>query len=309
MTLFAAPGSTVEISVVNFPTGLTGTVRYRLLDNQGATTSGPTTSGISEYPSGSGLYTASLTVPSTAGEYTILWDTGTLGPGTTAAESLTVSYSAPSASAPSGDDLCTVADVRALIEADSGWTGRDTLIQALITDASRMIRSRKEREFVAVSSTTRRFCVPVGARIFDLAPYDLRTASAVSLHPESSSPVTLTANTDYIVRPVQPRYGVYTHIQFSNKLNWMGSDVSRSFGFAFLDITATWGFASVPGEAKDACAITVAAWMRRDMTAVAYNGALDIDTPQVGPLPASAYSLPLAALMKLDPFTRNASIL
>jgi len=307
MTIFATPGATVEASVVNFPTGLTGTVRYRLLDNVGATTSGPTTTGIGEYPAGSGFYSVAFTAPTTAGEYSILWDTGTLGPGTTAAEALSVSYSAPSASAPSGDDLCTVADVRVLLEFASGDTSRDTLIQALITDASRMIRSFKAREFVAVGSTTRRFCVPVGAGIFDLDPYDLRAASAIVLHPESSGPVTLTANTDYVTRPLPSRYGVYTHLQFSRQLSWTGSNVSREFGFAFLDITATWGFAAVPGEAKDACALTVAAWMRRDMTAVAYNGALDMDTPEIGPMPGSAFTLPLAAKMKLDPFTRGIS--
>lgn len=89
--IFCAPSATnVEATVTGMPTGLTGTIGVRVLDNQGVTTTARTTSGISEYPSGSGFYVALLTAPATAGIYTVLWDTGTLSPGTTASEDMTV---------------------------------------------------------------------------------------------------------------------------------------------------------------------------------------------------------------------------
>lgn len=304
MTIYAAPGATVEATVQGFPTGLAGTARYRVLDNAGATTSGPTTTGISEYPSGSGFYTVSFTAPTTAGAYSILWDTGTLGPTTSAAEDLIVSYSSPTAAAPSASDLCTVADVRTILEIASADTTRDTLIQDRITAASAMIKSYTEREFVAVASTTRRFAVPVTARVFDLAPFDLRSASAVSLHPETSSPVTLTANTDYMLAPVQPRFSVYTHLRFSSKQSLTGSQFARDFGLAYLDITATWGFASVPQEARDACIDCVIAWLRRDLSAVSYDG-ISVDGGMLGERPSSAFTIPLSARQKLDPFRRS----
>jgi hypothetical protein len=303
--LYAAPGASVEATVAGFPSGLAGTVRYRLLDNAGTTTSGPTTSGITEYPASSGFYAVTFTAPTTAGQYTILWDTGTLGPTTSAPETLIVSYSAATSAAPSGVDLCTVADIRTVLEIPSADTTRDTLIQDRITSASRMIQSYTEREFVAVASTTRRFIVPIGGIIIDLAPFDLRAATTVSLHPESASPTTLTANADYMLRPVQPRFSVYTHLGLSGRLHSAGSDVARYFGFSFLDITGTWGFASVPGEARDACIDCVVAWVRRDMSAMSFNGVLDTDPSQQGERPSSAFTLPYSARQKLDPFRRS----
>lgn len=305
MSIWEPPGASFEATVSNFATGLTGTARVRILDNVGATTFGPATAGIAEYPAGSGFYTVTLTAPTTAGQYTVLWDTGTLGPSTTAAEDLIVSYSAAAAGSPSGVDLCTVADVRTVLETPSTDTTRDTLTQDLITSASRMIQSYSEREFVATTVATRRFLVWPGQTIIDLAPFDCRTPTAVTLHPESSSPQTLTEYTDYVRRPVQPRFSVYTHLSLSYRLVFSASQVSRYFGFAFIDITGSWGFATVPGEARDACRDTVVAWLRRDMSAVSFNGMQSLDSSQAGERPTSAFTLPYSCRMKLDPFRRS----
>lgn len=202
-------------------------------------------------------------------------------------------------------DLCSLSDVRALMEFSSTDTSRDSLISDRITAASAMIRSYTEREFIAVSSTTRRFAVPVGASIFDLNPYDLRSASSVQLHPETSSPITLSANTDYMLLPVTPRYGVYTHLRFGARQPLTGSQFARDFDLAYIDITGTWGFASVPQEARDACIDCVVAWMRRDLSAVSFNGVIDTDQPTFGDRPSSAFTLPYSARQKLDPFRRS----
>ena len=90
-----APGSSFEARVEAFPTGLTGTVRVRLLNNTGGTTFGPTTAGIVEDPAGSGSYVVTLAAPTETGEFTVFWDTGTVSPTTTATEELIVSVIGP----------------------------------------------------------------------------------------------------------------------------------------------------------------------------------------------------------------------
>jgi hypothetical protein len=48
--------------------------------------------------------------------------------------------------------------------------------------------------------------------MLDLAPYDLRAATLVQLHPETTGPVTLVADRDYTTEPANPRDGVHTSL-------------------------------------------------------------------------------------------------
>lgn len=203
-------------------------------------------------------------------------------------------------------DLCTLSDVRLVLEYAAADTSRDALISDRITAASQMIRSYTERQFTAESAATKRFQVYPGQLIIDLAPWDLRSVTTMLLHPESDTPSTLNVNEAYVLRPVQPRYGVYTHINLSNRLLLGGSTVYRWFGYAFLDITGNWGFSSVPQEVRDATIDCVVAWLRRDLSSVSYGGMMDLDsTSTVGERPASGYTIPLSARQKLDPFRRS----
>lgn len=114
MSVTTTPSGTLEVTLSGAPTGLTGTIGVRVTDGQGATTIARTTSGIVEYPSGSGIYTATLTAPAVAGQYVVVWDTGTVTPTTTATEDLTVTYTATPTSAATGS---LVNDIRRLISA------------------------------------------------------------------------------------------------------------------------------------------------------------------------------------------------
>jgi len=70
--IYAEPSASVE-AVVNWgTTGLTGTLGVTILDNIGGTTTGRSTAGIVEIATG--VYAATITAPSTVGQYTILWD-------------------------------------------------------------------------------------------------------------------------------------------------------------------------------------------------------------------------------------------
>ncbi|HEY8723448.1 MAG TPA: hypothetical protein VIL92_06265 [Gaiellaceae bacterium] len=95
--IYAAPGATVETVSDGFATGLTGTVGYRLRDNQGADTIARTTAGITEDIAGSGIYRAQFVAPAVAGQFTIVWDDGT---GSYATEDLVVTYTAVTGGAP-----------------------------------------------------------------------------------------------------------------------------------------------------------------------------------------------------------------
>lgn len=89
MVTVAASGS-YEVVADLTSTGLTGTCGVRVIDNAGATTTARATAGISEYPAGSGIYAKAMTAPGSAGQYTIVWDTGTDAPGNMAVEELVV---------------------------------------------------------------------------------------------------------------------------------------------------------------------------------------------------------------------------
>lgn len=205
-------------------------------------------------------------------------------------------------------DLTTLSAVRTRLELPAAETSRDTLISALITSASDAIMREVEREFAPVTSsaTRRRRIYPTkrvqGSLYVDLAPYDLRTVSTMTLHPEESSPTVLTATTDYILGPPEAPQGVYTHVLLRNTLTLTSTLLNR-FGFAYLDVAGAWGFASVPSDVAEACIDTVAAWMRRDVAAFGID---DLgDGRGLAPLRPGTYSLPNAALKKLAPFRRG----
>lgn len=300
--IYAAPGSAFEATVVFHQTGLVGTIGVRVTDNQGVDTIARTTAGITEYPSGSGRYQKTITAPTVAGQYDVVWDNAA-GPSGWASEELFVTSSVAGGGVPSGSDLCTLADVKTALEISASDTSRDTLIAALITSASEAIMNEVDREFAPVtSSATRRFRVE-GLQL-NLAPYDLRSVSTLTLHPESTSPQTLTATSDYQLLPVGSPSGTFTSLRFSGLLaSLYASQTVFSFGYALVDIAGAWGFASVPLDVTRACVITVGSWLRKDVTALLAAGELDTGGGLAPAFPATM-ELPHAATALLSPFYR-----
>jgi hypothetical protein len=131
--IYAAPSTTFEATLTGAPTGLVGTVGVRVLDNAGAETVARTTAGIIEFPAGSGFYSVSLAAPSVPGSYTVMWDTGTVGPATTFTDDLVVTLSptvdliAGPSTAPTGGLLARVLwGTSATIAATFSVDGADT---------------------------------------------------------------------------------------------------------------------------------------------------------------------------------------
>lgn len=205
-------------------------------------------------------------------------------------------------------DLCTVADVKASFEPNVSTTARDPLIQSLITPAAVEMMKYAERLFApATASATYRFTVdldqnPDGGWIADLAPLDVRTVSAVTLHPEATSPTVLAA-ADYTLEPVGNFDGVYYKLRLSPYLS-MISSFSMRFGKAQVDITGAWGFATVPVDVNRLCVLTVKAWMRQNPAVYAFPDQQPMEAVQ--PESPQTFMLPGAVLAGLSHYKRAA---
>lgn len=206
---------------------------------------------------------------------------------------------------PNSYDLTTLAAVRETLELPAGDTSRDALIGTLIGDMSKAIIREVDREFAPVTaSATRRFRLGNNSLTLDLSPYDLRTASSVTLNPESANSTVLTATTDYQLIPFQPQDGTYLGVKFaSNLTNLHTSDTARDFGYTLVDIAGAWGFASVPDDVERACIIAVTASLRRDITEFAIAG---IDEPQaIAPEGPATHALPPASRRLIAGYRRS----
>ncbi len=80
MAEYVEPSSDYTSRVFGLTTGMTGTVRFRLIDNDGTADDpiyGPSTAGIIEDPAGSGSYVFTGGVaPATEGKFSRIWDEG-----------------------------------------------------------------------------------------------------------------------------------------------------------------------------------------------------------------------------------------
>lgn len=106
-TIYTRPGATYFSEFEGAPTGLTGTVGVRLInDLTDVETMARTTAGISEVPAGSGHYLFKGTGPA-PGDYSVVWDTGSVTPTTVASDRLlsTASGAAPVLSYDLGTDV------------------------------------------------------------------------------------------------------------------------------------------------------------------------------------------------------------
>lgn len=255
------PGATFYPRLEWPTSGLAGTIGVRILkDSDGSTVLARATAGITEVPSGSGQYVATLVAPTTAGEYTVFWDDGSVTPGHVASEDLQVLYSSVSVAAPSGTDLCTVADVKQAQESSIVSTALDALIQTYITQASTILPERYQRDFAPRTGTE---TFMVDSYRVDFAPYDLNTPTTVTLHPEGTG-VVLTRDVGYQLLPIGQTevLGTYNGMQLSG-LQSVYSTNSTRFGYEQVSILGTWGPTGVPNDIRRAAVITVMSWLDR----------------------------------------------
>lgn len=155
-------------------------------------------------------------------------------------------------------DLCSVADVRQVLQKPDADQNQDSILGWLITIASAEVERHAQREFTPTTAATRDFVWRHGA-VLDLAPYDLRTVTTLTLDPDVA-PGTVVPAANYRLRPKPNKDGVYQWVQFRE-------DSLNGFVEREVRIVGDWGFATVPAEAKMATAITVADWFREKVAA------------------------------------------
>jgi hypothetical protein len=203
-------------------------------------------------------------------------------------------------------DLCTLQDVRAFLQKADTDTAQDALIASFIIRASTAIGRWCEREFApqTAAGVTRLFEVDWDSESYvSFAPYDLASASAVTIDPDMGTGFVLPA-AQYRLYPVNRPLGVYTGMKVIPLMFATGPVL---FSNRQVSITGTWGFPSVPADVAYATVITVAMWLRQDMSAFGTNVLLDDDGGESGDvLPRMVGAVPPGARTLLAPYRRTA---
>lgn len=261
---FAAPGDAFWAASQGAGTGGTGQIAVRLVDKlTGATVMARRTTGIIEAPAGSGIYLASLTAPAAPGSYLIQWDTGGAG-AVFASEDLDVATGAVLAVDP--HDLTTLDAVREFLQIRDEDIEQDTVISALITRASLAIMRHTGREFAPKTNDAERVFAYTGRGMLDLAPYEARAVTTVTIDSDLPSPRALTLGTNYRLRPLPAREGVYSWLEI---VGYNGRRVRQ------VTIRGDWGWPAIPADVEQACITTVGIWLRRDVSAFSRTYSLD----------------------------------
>lgn len=173
-------------------------------------------------------------------------------------------------------DLCTIQDVRAHLQKPTGDVQQDATISALITAASKAILNYTEREFApVVTATVRTFETEINGvdTFLSLAPWDLQPTPTPVVQIDTDVSAKTLATDEYRFFPVGTPDGVYTSIRLQpltlptiNRVGWKNRQVQ---------ITGTWGFPEVPADVTEAAVITVALWLRREVSAFTTTYNLD----------------------------------
>jgi hypothetical protein len=209
-------------------------------------------------------------------------------------------------------DLCTVADVKQELEITSD-TSRDVVIQSVITGVSRAITTMCEREFRCevslATAVTRTFEIRHAAYVLDLNPYDLHdtTSMVVKIHPNTPDEFTVAAS-DLVAEPVGSRW-TYERIRFSSLVTQLHeSEFTRNFGYTIASVASQhWGFDTVPEDVKRAAIVSTAANLDRRLDAYSFAAGNDLVDMDAGVQPARqmAFSIPMAAMILLNPYRRH----
>jgi hypothetical protein len=205
-------------------------------------------------------------------------------------------------------DLVTLARAKTFLDIND--SSQDGKLAQLITEASEAIVKETEREFAPqAAGATRRFELRVsshahGLYVMDLSPYDARTITSVTLHPETTAPQLLTLDFHYIAEPVNKPSGVFTHLKFYPDVPLGTSTVAQRFGFAYVDVLGDWGWPAVPAVVQGVCIKVVAAWLRRDVGQFAPAQ----QDQGMAPVPAPGFDLPLFAKRALERYNRRPKV-
>lgn len=257
-----APGGAYSsrLSLGPVQSGLVGTIRYRLIDNDAIVDDpvyGPSIVGVIEDPTGSGVYLFRGTAPLTAGVFNPAWDTG---PGTELFfdDALVVTASAATPVVPGGHDYITLAQLKESLEMMSFSFADDDMIMA-ISSASRTVDYLCNRHFWNDNAPSTRSYVPRWSRVAidDLIEMDTIDAET------TSSTTTLVDGTDFVLWPLNAAADgkPYEAVQF------LAGGATPLLGLPSLTVTGTYGWPAIPATVVTATTILASRFLRRQREA------------------------------------------
>lgn len=189
-------------------------------------------------------------------------------------------------------DLCTLSDVRAFIQMPTVDTEQDAIISSLVTAASKAILRFSRQEFAPANTTATRSFEYDRRGFLDLSPYSLQTITTIQVDTDDASPTTLTTD-QWRPYPLNNPDGVYSALRLwiaGGRAIWLNRRVA---------VTGVWGYPSIPEDVALAAKLTVAIWLRREVSA--FSKTMNLDVAKVE-LPSE---IPTVAKGLLTPYVRQ----
>lgn len=243
MSITTAANTEFVADCEGFPTGLTGTLGVSIIDADDSTVVvARTTEGITESPADSGAYTATLTAPAASGSYRVYWDTGTVGPATTALEDLTVTATLTGSFA-TADDLA--ARLGLTFTADE-----QTRATMLLDQASSLIQDETKQTISQVTDDVLTMRSSYSERI-RLPQRPVVSISSVTLTPQGGTPTVIDDSTYYLDGDelVRASFPVRYQQFFADwTRGWLGPLYTISITY-----THGWEDADIPATVKAVC--------------------------------------------------------
>ena len=158
-TIYAHPGATAFSELDGAPTGLIGTIGFRIIRKSDNVEVAPRTiAGIVESPAGSGRYQATFTAPTAKGDYTVFWDLGTVTPETTTSDDLVVTNNLAEIIEGEPGRILTLEEYRTRRQLTEASTERDEALEAALASAEDSVLQYTGRDFTTAQGVeTREF--------------------------------------------------------------------------------------------------------------------------------------------------------
>jgi hypothetical protein len=305
--MYAAPASSFEVTTEAFGTGLVGTLGVRIVDPPtSAVLTARQTTGIVEFPAGSGLYTATLTSPTPAGRYLVVFDES----GVWDSVELDVTYSGV-ATPPVTPDLITLAQLKRAL--GDTTTARDALYAEVIVRSSQAIRDYVIRDLKTpadVVATTRRF-VYDGSGILQID--DAVEVETVTIIRPNTADQVLTED-EYEPQPyrsngtipfywldVLATYRVSPEMGFTSNLDTLWRKYLPQTTEVFVDVEAKWGWNAIPESIVQAAIWTAVAFLENPRNVISEHVA---GVGRTYANPSRAIAIPPRAQELLEPYAR-----